>query len=254
MRSPGSTTPYPLQQGQISFISFFDPMISILIWGFVRCSFAFSSQWFLRVKCHSQCNCLKRIKLGCRACFCTSSRLIILSVISQCSISFLYPLPRVIILFCHSHFAGWEVSERFASWAQDGVCRNSKRASSISTHCLSGRKETQKNCHDSRTSWALQRPLRILLMGVSSPKHVASGIFHEFEGFKHPKRCKTCICAVSLTLPSTPHVFVDFGVLIPPNTKHKHDMIYGDQSCCARWSPRRFFQHQVGAKPPPFSG
>ena len=152
MRSPGSTTPYPLQQGQISFISFFDPMISILIWGFVRCSFAFSSQWFLRDKCHSQCNCLKRIKLGCQACFCTSSRLIILSVISQCSISFLYPLPRVIILFCHSHFAGWEVSERFASWAQDGVCRNSKRASSISTHCLSGRKETQKNCHDSRTS------------------------------------------------------------------------------------------------------
>lgn len=75
-------------------------------------------------------------------------------------------------------------------------------------------------------------------MGVSSPKHVASGIFHEFDGFKHPKRCKTCMlrrwigkCAKQLgvsklTLPSTPHVFVDFGVLIPPNTMHKHDMIY----------------------------
>lgn len=254
MRSPGSTTPYPLQQGQISFISLFDPMISILIWGFVRCSFAFSSQWFLRVKCHSQCNCLKRIKLGCRACFCTSSRLIILSVISQCSISFLYPLPRVIILFCHSHFAGWEVSERFASWAQDGVCRNSKRASSISTHCLSGRKETQKNCHDSRTSWALQRPLRFLLMGVSSPKHVASGIFHEFERFKHPKRCKTCMLRRFIDAAKHSTCFCWLWCANPP--KHQaqtwHDL--RGPELLRQLVPRRFFQHQVGAKPPPFSG
>ena len=57
---------------------------------------------------------LKRIKSVCRACFYTSSRLMILLLISQFSISFLYPYlgPRVIILFCHSHFAGWEVAGR----------------------------------------------------------------------------------------------------------------------------------------------
>ena len=57
---------------------------------------------------------LKRIKSVRRACFYTSSKLMILLLISQFSISFLYPYlgPRVIFFFWHSHFAGWEVAGR----------------------------------------------------------------------------------------------------------------------------------------------
>lgn len=47
------------------------------------------------------------------------------------------------------------------------------------------------------------------------------------------------------------HMLSDFGVLIPPNTKHKHDMIYGDQSCCASWSPGDFFSTKLVQNLPP---